>query len=342
MNRFQKNTQIFLDTKKRLCYELYSCKKECLLQLTWLAEKMDEDRTGQRFYGKNIMMEHVTHMIMHALEHTLEDTIKLVPFLFVTYLVMEYLEHHAAGKTQRIMERSGKLGPLFGAAVGLFPQCGFSAAAANLYAARVVSRGTLIAVFLATSDEMLPILLSERAGVAVILQLLGIKFIVGMLAGFAVDGVSILLRKKRKEEQKIHELCEQEHCDCGAGILPSAIRHTVHIVLFLFVATVILNIGIEWIGEETLAAFMQDRPVLSVALTALAGLIPNCVASVLMTRLYLQGLLSLGAAMAGLLVGSGVGILVLFRMNQNRRDNLTIVSVVYLVGLIVGLILTFI
>ena len=175
---------------------------------------------------------------------------------------------------------------------------------------------------------------------AVILQLLGIKFVVGTIAGFAADGISVLLRNKRKDEQKIHELCEQENCDCEAGILPSALRHTFQIVLFLFVATVILNVAIEWIGEGTLAAFMQDRPMLSVALTALAGLIPNCVASVLMTRLYLQGLLSLGAAMAGLLVGSGVGILVLFRMNQDRRDNLTIVGVVYLVGLIVGSLLT--
>ncbi len=282
----------------------------------------------------------MTHMMIHALEHAFMDTIKLVPFLFVTYLVMEYLEHHAAGKTQRIMERSGRLGPLIGATVGLFPQCGFSAAAANLYAARVVSRGTLIAVFLATSDEMLPILLSEGADMAVILQLLGIKFVVGTIAGFAADGISVLLRNKRKDEQKIHELCEQENCDCEAGILPSALRHTFQIVLFLFVATVILNVAIEWIGEGTLAAFMQDRPMLSVALTALAGLIPNCVASVLMTRLYLQGFLSLGAAMAGLLVGSGVGILVLFRMNQDRRDNLTIVGVVYLVGLIVGSLLT--
>jgi len=285
-------------------------------------------------------MEHITHILWHGLEHAFTDTIKLVPFLFVTYLVMEYLEHHAAGKTQRIMERSGLFGPLIGAAVGLFPQCGFSAAAANLYAARVVSRGTLIAVFLATSDEMLPILLSERAGAAAIVQLLGIKFVVGMAAGFVVDGISILLRKKRKEDQKIHELCEQENCDCHAGILPSAVRHTVQITLFLFAATVIINWGIEWIGEETLAAFMQDRPFLSVALTALAGLIPNCVASVLMTRLYLQGLLRLGAAMAGLLVGSGVGVLVLFRMNQDRRDNLIIVGAVYLVGLLVGLVLT--
>lgn len=278
-------------------------------------------------------------MIMHALEHALEDTIKLVPFLFVTYLVMEYLEHKAAGKTQKLMERSGRLGPFLGAAVGLFPQCGFSAAAANLYAARIVSRGTLIAVFLATSDEMLPILLSESAETSVIIKLLGIKFLVGMIVGFAVDEISILLHKERKEEPKIHELCEQEHCDCADGILPSAIKHTLHIVVFLFAATVLLNLGIEWIGEDSLAGFMQNRPVLSVALTALAGLIPNCAASVLMTKLYLQGLLSLGAAMAGLLVGSGVGILVLFRMNHERKDNWTIVGIVYLVGVITGLLL---
>ncbi|MBR6526532.1 MAG: arsenic efflux protein [Lachnospiraceae bacterium] len=278
-------------------------------------------------------------MILHALEHAFMDTIKLVPFLFVTYLVMEYLEHHAAGKTRQIMERSGKLGPLFGASVGLFPQCGFSAAAANLYAARVISRGTLIAVFLSTSDEMLPILLSERVDISVIAKLLGIKFVVGMLAGFTVDGIKMLIRHRRKDAEKIHELCEQENCDCEAGMLSSAIRHTIHIVMFLFVATVILNVGIEWIGEDVLAAFMQNRPFLSVALTALAGLIPNCVASVLMTRLYLQGLLTLGAAMAGLLVGSGVGILVLFRMNRDRRTNWIVVGLVYLVGLLTGLLL---
>lgn len=285
-------------------------------------------------------MEHTIHSILHALEHAFADTIKLVPFLLVTYLVMEYLEHHAAGKTRQIMKRSGKLGPLFGAAVGLFPQCGFSAAAANLYAARVVSRGTLIAVFLSTSDEMLPILLSERAGGTAIIKLLGIKFVVGMLAGFVADGLRFLLRDKRKDDQKIHELCEQENCACEAGILSSALRHTLQITLFLFVATVVLNLCIGWVGEDMLAAFMQDRPFLSVTLTALVGLIPNCVASVLMTRLYLQGLLSLGAAMAGLLVGSGVGILVLFRMNRDRKDNLVIAGVVYLTGVLVGLGLT--
>ena len=286
------------------------------------------------------MLEHWMHSVWHAIEHAFPDTIKLLPFLLVTYLVMEYLEHRGAEKTQQIMKRSGKFGPLFGAVVGLFPQCGFSTAAANLYAARVVSRGTLIAVFLATSDEMLPILLSEGADISVIGKLLGIKLLVGMAAGFCVDGLSVLIRKKRKEDQKIHELCEQEKCDCEAGVWSSAIRHTIHILAFLFLATVVLNLAIEWIGEESLAAFMQDRPVLSVALTAMAGMIPNCVASILMTRLYLQGLLGLGAAMAGLLVGSGVGVLVLFRMNRNRRDNLIIVGIIYAVGLVTGLILT--
>lgn len=279
-------------------------------------------------------------MLIEALADAVLDTLKLLPFLFVTYLVMEYLEHKAADKTQRIIRHSGRLGPFLGAAVGLFPQCGFSAAAANLYAARLISRGTLIAVFLSTSDEMLPILISESAGFAEIGKLLMIKFFVGMTAGFLVDILGRLLRKGSIEEQpKIHELCEHEHCDCQAGILKSAVHHTIHIVMFIFLATSFMNVVIGFMGEESLTAFMQNQPVISVLLTALAGLIPNCAPSVLMTQLYLQGALSLGAAMAGLLVGAGVGILVLFRMNEDRKDNLKIVGVVYAVGVAAGLLL---
>lgn len=268
------------------------------------------------------------------------DTLKLIPFLLLTYLVMEYLEHRAAGKTQELIRRSGRLGPLLGAAAGLFPQCGFSAAASNLYAAKLVSRGTLVAVFLATSDEMLPIMISEAVKPSVILQLLAVKFAAGMAVGFLVDLIDRRLMKEKSDgEAHIHELCEHEHCDCQAGILSSAIHHTVHIGLFLFAATVLLNAAIYFLGEDSLAAFMQNRPVVSVLLTALAGLIPNCAPSVLMTQLYLQGALSFGAAMAGLLVGAGVGILVLFRMNPDRKDNLRIVGIVYTAGVAVGLLL---
>lgn len=270
------------------------------------------------------------------------DTLKLIPFLLVTYLIMEYLEHRAAGKTQKLLRRAGKAGPLLGAAVGLFPQCGFSAAAANFYAARLISRGTLLAVFLSTSDEMLPVLLSEAAGFSVIARILGVKFLTGMTVGFLVD----LADRKRKRassspEPQIHELCEQEHCDCQAGVIASALRHTGRIAAFLFLASGILNLVILYVGEENLGAFMQSLPVFSVMLTALAGLIPNCAPSVIMTELYLQGALGFGAAMAGLLVGAGVGVLVLFRMNRDRRDNGKLVGILYCAGVTVGLLLEF-
>lgn len=271
---------------------------------------------------------------------TIGDTLKLIPFLLVTYLIMEYLEHQAAGRTQALLRRAGKAGPLLGAAAGLFPQCGFSAAAANFYAARLISRGTLAAVFLATSDEMLPVLLSEGADWSVMARLLALKFAVGLSVGFLVNFVDALARRGKPEKgPRIHELCEQEHCDCQSGIVISALRHTASIAAFLFLATLLLNLAIFYMGEDKLAAFMQGRPVLGVLLTALAGLIPNCAPSVMMTKLYLEGALSLGATMAGLLAGSGAGLLVLLRMNRSRGENAGIIGIVYGAGVFTGLLL---
>ncbi len=277
-----------------------------------------------------------------ALLDALIETLELIPFLFLTYLVMEWLEHAAGERTERWIRRSGRLGPLLGAAVGLFPQCGFSAAASNLYAARLISRGTLLAVFLATSDEMLPILITQAPGFRVVFSLLAIKFLVGLIAGFAVDLLGRhFARQDASPEPRIHELCEQEHCNCEQGVLRSALRHTVNIGFFLLLAAVILNLAIYFLGEDSLGAFLQRAPVLSVLLTALAGLIPNCAPSVIMTQLNLQGAISLGAAMAGHLVGAGLGFLVLFRMNRNRRDNIQIVLTLYVIGAAVGLLLAF-
>lgn len=279
--------------------------------------------------------------IWEALEDALMDTGKLIPFLLITYLLMEYMEHHAAAKTRQLIMKAGNSGPFFGAAAGLLPQCGFSTVASNLYAARLISRGTLIAVFLATSDEMLPVLISESAGAGEIVRLLGLKFVIGMAAGFAVDGIHRLLHRGKKEEEPcIHKLCEQEHCDCESGVVRSALKHTIRIVLFLFAAAVLLNVLIEWIGEDTLTALIQNQRVLSVVLTAALGLIPNCAPSVLMTHLYLNGTLGLGAVMAGLLVNAGVGMLVLFRMNEHGKENVSIAGTVYAIGVLAGLVLT--
>ncbi len=306
-------------------------------------------------------------MLEHALEHALFDTIKLIPFLFVTYLAMEALEHHAGERSERAVRKAGAAGPFIGALLGVVPQCGFSTAAATLYAARVVSLGTLVAVFLSTSDEMLPILIAEQAPLDLLLKILGIKVLIGMAAGFAIDAV-LRMRHRAFEGLRIHELCERDHChcngDCAAceedpklaydyehdaehehdhahgSIVRSALKHTVQVTLFVFAVTLLLEIAIDSIGEDALAGFMAGNPAVSVAASCIVGLIPNCAASVAITELYLGGTLGTGAMLGGLLVSSGVGLLVLFRTNRPMSRNFAIVGILLAIGVVVGLAFT--
>jgi hypothetical protein len=268
---------------------------------------------------------------------SLIDSVKLLPFLFLTYLAMEYLEHKAGEKMQEAIRKSGKSGPLIGSILGVFPQCGFSAAASNLYAGRIITLGTLIAVYLSTSDEMLPIMISENAGLMIILKILAAKVIVGMLAGFAVD---FLFRKKEKNMQ-IEHICEQHHCHCEEGILKSALRHTLEIFWYVLIISFVLNLVISLIGEDVLGNFILNRPLFGEMLAGLVGLIPNCAASVVLTELYLDGVLNAGAMIAGLLVSSGVGVLVLFKVNDDSKENLFIVGLLYVIGVAVGVIVRF-
>lgn len=278
------------------------------------------------------------HEFAHIVEHTLLDSLKLVPFLFVTYLVMEYLEHRAGNKVEEWVHKAGKAGPLVGAVAGAAPQCGFSAAASNLYAGRIISLGTLIAIFLSTSDEMLPILISEKQPLDVILKLLLAKIVIGVIAGFIID--FIFSHKDHEDEHEhIHEICEHEHCHCEEGILRSAVSHTLQITFFIILITFVLNLVLHFVGEEVLAQVILNRPVLGPMLAGMVGLIPNCAASVVITQLYLGGALSLGAMMAGLLTGSGVGLLVLFRVNSDKRENLSILGMLYLIGVIAGVVI---
>ena len=257
---------------------------------------------------------------------TLLDCVKLLPFLFLTYLAMEYIEHKAGERIQETIKKSGKCGPLIGSILGAFPQCGFSAAASNLYAARIITLGTLISIYLSTSDEMLPILISEQVGAAMIWKILGIKVLIGMVAGFLIDIVLNMFLKKEKEALQIEQLCEHHHCHCEKGIVKSALRHTIEIFIYLLLITFVLNIFITLIGEDFLANLLLNRPVIGEVIAGLVGLIPNCAASVVITQLYLNGILNEGAMMAGLLVGAGVGILVLLRVNDRPKDNVRIIA----------------
>ena len=271
---------------------------------------------------------------------TLIDSIKLLPFLFITYLIMEYIEHKTKEKTKETIKKSGKIGPLVGGILGIFPQCGFSVSPTNLYSARVITLGTLIAVYLSTSDEMLPIFISEAVPIDIILKILGTKLLIAIIAGFAIDFV-LRLTKKDKQEEKIVDLCEKEHCHCENGILKSSLKHTLNIFIFIVLISLVMHIAIHLIGEDTIAGLILNKPIIGPIIAGLIGLIPNCASSVILTQMYLENLISASTMMAGLLVGAGVGLAVLFKTNKGIKENLKITLLLYLIGVISGIILEF-
>lgn len=266
------------------------------------------------------------------------DSVKLLPFLFITYLIMEYIEHKTSNKAKETIKKSGKWGPLVGSILGIVPQCGFSVSATNLYATRVITLGTLIAVYLSTSDEMLPIFISEAVSPIIILKILGIKLVIGMIAGFLIDFV---LRKRHKnpEDEKIVDLCEREHCHCEHGIIKSALKHTLNIFIFIFIVNIVMGLLIHLIGEDKIAGFFSSVPILGPVISGLVGLIPNCASSVIITQLYLDNVISVSTMLSGLLVGAGVGLAVLFKTNKGIKENLKIVGLLYAIGVILGIIL---
>ncbi len=284
--------------------------------------------------------------MLDALLDAVLDSLKILPFLFVTYLIMEYLESHTENRVRDLVKRAGWMGPFWGGLLGAVPQCGFSAAASNLYAGRAISLGTLIAIFLSTSDEMIPIMISEAVPVSKMLKLLLVKLIIGILCGFVIDGFCHI-RNSRKtgqpedgEDFLIERLCEKEHCHCESGsIVGSALKHTVHIILFVFVITVLLNLAFLFLGEDRLTAVISSRPVSGMFFSGLIGLIPNCGASVLLTQMYLHGVLPASHLIAGLLDGAGVGLLILFRVNPDQKENLRITFLLYLLAVVFGMLI---
>lgn len=276
-------------------------------------------------------------MLLDALMEALSDTIRLLPFLFLTYLLMEYLEYNAMGKITKAVGKVGKAGPLLGGLVGIVPQCGFSTAAAGLFAGGVISVGTLIAVFFSTSDEMLPLFISSGYPVASIMKILITKVAIAVITGFIIDWILLLL--KRKNKKTIHEFCESEHCECEDGILKSAIIHTVKIWIFVFIVTFLLVLLLDYTHFSEHASDFLVNSWIMIPIICLIGLIPNCASSVVITECYMTGLISGGAMMAGLLVSCGVGYLVLFRTNKRLKENLKLIAVSYVIGIIWGFII---
>ena len=279
------------------------------------------------------------HILEHTLLHTLEDSVKLLPFLFVTYLLMELLEHTPGGKVQNKIRNAGKVGPLWGGLLGVMPQCGFSAAASSLYAGRVITVGTLLAVFLSTSDEMLPIFISASVAPATIFKILAAKVGIAVISGFLAELVYVNVFKKKEKDMDIHVVCEEEHCSCEDGVLKSALKHTLKIFVYILIITFAMTFVIELIGEDSLAVVFQNIPVVGEMIAALVGLIPNCASSVVITELYLSGIIGAGAMMSGLLVNAGVGLLVLFRLNRNWKQNAGIMAALYGFGVVWGVLI---
>lgn len=266
---------------------------------------------------------------------SLIDTLKLLPYLLVTFIILELFEHKFTKKNQKLLMKNQKFGPLIGGVLGALPQCGFSTMAANLFSFRVITMGTLIAVFLSTSDEMLPIMISEKADIKLILGIVGFKVLMGIIIGFIID----LIYKNKIKNDEIHDLCEHDHCHCKKGkVITSSIIHTLKISLFVFIANLLIGIVIYKIGEDNLSNLLLNKNILTYFLSSLIGLVPNCAGSVIITELYLSKLITLGTLFSGLLTGSGLGILLLFKTNKNLKENITILSLIYFIGIIIGII----
>ena len=274
--------------------------------------------------------------MLEVIQDTLLDTIKLLPFLFVAFLIIEFIEHKLSNKQENIISKSGKLGPIVGALLGAVPQCGFSVLATNLYVTRIISLGSLISIYLSTSDELIPLMISHNAPLTKILSIVSIKVVIGIISGFLID---LFIRKTTKSD---FVLCEDEDCDCDHSIIKSSFIHTLKIAFFILIITFLINILFHYVDLSFLESALKNNKILTPFIASLIGLIPNCASSVMISELYLNNLISLGTTLSGLLTGSGVAIMVLVRKNKNISENLFIIGLIYIIGVIWGLLFNFI
>ncbi len=275
--------------------------------------------------------------IFDVLLDALKDTLITLPFLFGVYLLIEYIEHKSSDKLGKALRKMGPFGSVGGAAIGAIPQCGFSVAASNLYAGRLISMGTLVAVYISTSDEAIPVMLKTPDRAGMIWKLILIKIAIAMAAGMLVD-ICVKLFCKRKEEEPFKELCAD--CDCEHhGIFHSALHHTVQIVIIILIVNILLGGIMEFAGKQTVEKLMMTNSWVQPLIAAFVGFIPNCAASVVLTELYTDGVVSFGALIAGLCTGAGVGLMVLFKTNKNFKQNFAIMGILYAVAVASGLII---
>lgn len=274
--------------------------------------------------------------MIHLLEHTFKDTINLLPFLFIAFLFIELLEHKFSDKTKSMINKSGKFGPVIGGLLGVFPQCGFSVIATNLYITRVISVGTLISIYLTTSDEMLPIMLSRKVDIKIIIIFILIKLICGIIFGLLID---LVLRNKKYVRKYEYNICEDDDCHCDHGLIKSVIKHTFNTFIFIFIVTLFLNFMFDKLNENIVhSIFMKDN-IFGPFFGALIGLLPNCASSVILTELFLNNVINIGTCISGLLSCSGVALLILIKSNKNIKENIIIVSTLYFISVLIGIFL---
>ena len=314
-------------------------------------------------HSHNILTENI---FQHILNHTLQDTLSLIPFMFIVFLVLEYMEHSMTNKSLALIEKAGKGGPLLGGIVGALPQCGFSVMATNLFAGRIITIGTIVAVYLSTSDEMLAVMLSSNTSIFKIAKIILLKTCIGIAAGFAVDFAHrARLRYQQNHththhshhhhhheentdshdhpyHEYINDFCVEEECCCShEKPFIAAFKHTVKIYIVIFIVTFLLTLVIGFAGLDVLEQAVSRAGIWAPIVSCVVGMIPNCASSVAITQLYLSGAISFGTAMSGLLCGSGIAWIVLFRVNPHSRQNFKIMGIVFLVGAVSGIILNF-
>lgn len=277
--------------------------------------------------------------MLHILEHTFFDSLKILPFLFITFIIIELLEHKYNGKVMNSIKESGKFGPIIGSFLGIIPQCGFSVVATNLYITRVISIGTLFSIYLSTSDEMLPILIGKDIDLSIIFMILGIKFVTGIIFGIMIDYFFV---NNKNITHFNYNVCEEDGCDCEHGILKSSLKHTLKIFIFLLITSFIVNLLFEYTNDNFISKIFMKNSIFGTFIGSLIGLIPNCGASVVLTELFIKGAISIGSLISGLLTGSGVAILILFKSNKNLKENIYILIMLYLIGVFVGMLVEFV
>lgn len=267
------------------------------------------------------------------------DTFKMLPFLFLAFLIIEFLEHKAQDKIKALFTRAGSAGPAVATILGCIPQCGFSVMSANLYSSGIITLGTLIAVFLSTSDEAIILLATAHNGGFEIFKLLVTKIVVALICGYIIYFIE--KKKHKPHHHHSHDLCEHDHCGCeeNGGILRPALIHTVKVFGFLLLFTVIIDLAVAFIGTDALSHLLLSESVFQPLLSAVIGFIPNCASSVLLTQLYIEGTLSFGSLIAGLCTNAGAGMLILFRDKSKIKENLKILGILYACAVIPGVIL---